>query len=130
MIYAVVALAALSGGTWLGVSRFSGPIQPTAAEVLQTLKLPDFDGKTQALSQWKGKVLVVNFWATWCAPCREEIPVFVGLQHELGVKGLQFVGISIDQADKTREFATTFKINYPTLIGTFDTLEEIGRADV
>jgi thiol-disulfide isomerase/thioredoxin len=66
---------------------------------------------------------VINFWATWCEPCREEIPVFVKLQDSHGAKGLQFVGISIDQPDKTADFASKFKINYPTLIGTFDTIE-------
>ena len=63
--------------------------------------LPNLDGKSETLGQWRGKVLVVNFWATWCAPCREEIPVFVKLQKKYGGQGLQFVGIAIDQPEKS-----------------------------
>lgn len=95
----------------------------TAAEAVMSLNLPDLRNKPQSLSQWRGKVLIVNFWATWCAPCREEIPIFVRLQQKYADRNLQFVGISIDQPDKTLEFATQFAINYPTLIGTFDTVE-------
>jgi thiol-disulfide isomerase/thioredoxin len=80
-------------------------------------------GREQALEQWRGKVLVVNFWATWCAPCREEIPDFVRLQDELGAKGLQFVGIAIDQADKVGQFQKEFSINYPLLIGGYGAIE-------
>ena len=87
------------------------------------LSLPDLENKIQRLSQWRGKVMVVNLWATWCAPCREEIPMFVKMQQKYGAQGLQFVGISIDQADKTAEFSRNFGINYPSLIGTFDTVE-------
>ena len=65
----------------------------------------------------------MNFWATWCEPCRKEIPIFVQMQEKYAAKGLQFVGISIDQADKTSEFARNFSINYPNLIGTFDAVE-------
>ena len=77
----------------------------------------------QAIGQWKGKVLVVNFWATWCAPCREEMPEFVKAQRELGEKGLQFVGIAIDQPDKVQEFAAEIGLNYPTLIGGYGAIE-------
>ena len=66
---------------------------------------------------------MVNFWATWCAPCREEIPGFVRLQERYGARGLQFVGIAIDQPDKVAEFAREFRINYPLLIGGLETME-------
>jgi thiol-disulfide isomerase/thioredoxin len=69
------------------------------------IALPDASGRQEALAQWKGKVLVVNFWATWCTPCREEMPEFVAAQNELGARGLQFVGIAIDDADKVRQYA-------------------------
>jgi thiol-disulfide isomerase/thioredoxin len=72
-------------------------------------------------------VLVVNFWATWCAPCREEIPGFVKLQERYGSRGLLFVGIAIDQPEKVAEFAQEFGINYPLLIGDLETLGLLRR---
>jgi len=68
-------------------------------------------------------VLVVNFWATWCAPCREEMPEFVRAQSEYGARGLQFVGIAVDQADKVEQFSKEFGLNYPSLIGGYGAVE-------
>jgi thiol-disulfide isomerase/thioredoxin len=118
-----VALMAFGAGLWFSGSQQTDKAVPQGPDVLLAMTLPDLQGKPQRLEQWRGKVLVVNFWATWCAPCREEIPVFVKLQQRYGAKNLQFVGISIDQVDKTSEFAANFKINYPVVIGTFDTVE-------
>ena len=87
------------------------------------LVLPDLQGQQQPLSQWRGKVLVVNFWATWCAPCREEMPEFVAAQARDGAKGVQFVGIAVDDADKVRAFARELKLNYPALIGGYGAIE-------
>lgn len=120
-LYALLALAAFAAGVWM---RHGDPNpQPNAAEALYALRLPDLAAQPQQLAQWRGKVLVVNFWATWCAPCREEIPELVKLQAKYGGQGLQIVGISIDQADKTGEFAANFKINYPVLVAGFDVIE-------
>ena len=91
--------------------------------MLFAIALPDADGHEQALDQWKGKVLVVNFWATWCAPCREEMPEFVKIQRELGGRGLQFVGIAIDEPDKVKEYSTELGLNYPALIGGYGAIE-------
>jgi thiol-disulfide isomerase/thioredoxin len=67
--------------------------------------------------------MVVNFWATWCVPCREEMPEFVKAQSELGDRGVHFVGIAIDQPDKVDAFATELHLNYPALIGGFGAIE-------
>lgn len=78
--------------------------------------LLDSEGEERQLESWKDKVLVVNFWATWCPPCREEIPAFTKIQDELGSKGLQFIGIAIDQAAPVRQFMQQTGVNYPMLI--------------
>ena len=81
------------------------------------LVLTDLNGQPQSLGQWRGKVLIVNYWATWCPPCREEMPGFSRLQDKYRDKGVQFVGISIDTADKIIEFQKTTPVTYPLLIG-------------
>ncbi|MCM2306515.1 MAG: TlpA family protein disulfide reductase [Sulfuritalea sp.] len=87
------------------------------ATAIFRLNLPDPDGKAQAMEQWRGKILVVNYWATWCPPCREEMPGFSRLQEQFGAKGVQFVGISIDTAGKVIEFQKQTPVSYPLLIG-------------
>jgi thiol-disulfide isomerase/thioredoxin len=90
---------------------------------LLAITLPDPDGNPQSLGQWRGKVIVVNFWATWCAPCREEMPLFVKAQAEHGASGVQFVGIAVDDAGKAKQFAQEIGLNYPTLIGGYGAME-------
>lgn len=90
---------------------------------LMALALPDLEGKTQALSQWRGKVLVVNFWATWCPPCKEEMPEFSRINNKYAPNGIQFVGISIDAADKVAAFQKDVGVSYPLLIGSLETLD-------
>ncbi len=118
---AVLALAAgFAAAIWL---RQPGPSQPGAAESLLTVQLPDLQNRPRALSEHQGKVLVVNFWATWCPPCREEVPVFIETQAKYGGKGLQFVGIALDDPQKVAAFAQEFGINYPVLIGGVEETE-------
>lgn len=117
------ALAALGAGLYFGLERQTEAPAPVAATGLMGLVLPDAAGKEQQMAQWKGKVLVVNFWATWCAPCREEIPEFIKAQTEFGSKGLQFVGIAVDQADKVAQFEKEIGLNYPSLVGGFGAME-------
>ena len=86
--------------------------------------IKDLEGKDVALSSFKGKVIVLNFWATWCGPCKAEIPAFVELQNTYGKDGLVVVGYSVDDdAPKARAFMNEYKINYPVLLG-------LGREDV
>lgn len=94
-----------------------------AATAILGSRLTTLDGASQTLAGFRGRVLVINYWATWCAPCREEIPLFVRLQREYGDKGVQFVGIAVDQADKVRDFAKEFQINYPLLIAGVEAVE-------
>lgn len=104
---------------------------PHAAVALTSLTLPDTQGRHQALSQWQGKVLVINFWATWCPPCREEMPAFSRLHTKYAANGVQFVGISIDTLDNVINFEKTTPVSYPLLIGSMDTVQStvpIGNA--
>lgn len=101
----------------------TGTSEEADVEGLFAAPMPDLTGVPTSLAQWRGKVLVVNFWATWCVPCREEIPDFIRLQKEFGDKGVQFVGIAADQADKVAAFSNELQINYPQLIGNYAALE-------
>ncbi len=87
-------------------------------ELLQRpeFSMQDVDGTLHNISEWDGKLLIVNFWATWCTPCRKEIPEFISLQNELGDQGLQFIGIAIDKPDETRHFMQEIGVNYPILV--------------
>jgi peroxiredoxin len=85
---------------------------------------PDFtltalDGKQVSISSLRGRVILLDFWATWCAPCKTEVPRFVRFQKELGPKGFQVIGISMDDTDApVRKFYSEFKMNYPVAMGT------------
>jgi len=126
VICATVGLFALAAGFYFGrdVNEPSTrDVVGNSAAPLLGISLPDTKGHEQPLAQWKGKVLVVNFWATWCVPCREEMPEFVRAQKEFGNQGLQFVGIAIDQPDKIDAFAAELGLNYPALVGGYGAIE-------
>ena len=116
-LFAAVALLAALGGAAYHLWLRGDAVDPAVAQRLYALRLPDLKGAVQPVERWRGHVVVVNFWATWCAPCREEIPVFVRMQERLGARGLVFVGIAIDHPAKVADFAREFGINYPVLVG-------------
>lgn len=84
--------------------------------------LPDVDGIKRTVSTWDGKVLVLNFWASWCEPCLREIPAFVDLQNTYGEQGLQFVGIAVEDLLPVQEFLALIPINYPILVHPSETI--------
>jgi thiol-disulfide isomerase/thioredoxin len=84
---------------------------------LPDIALPGPDGATHHLADWKGRPVLVNFWATWCDPCRREIPLLKTLQQEHAAEGLQIVGIAVDSQDAVRQYAAEHRIDYPVLIG-------------
>jgi peroxiredoxin len=103
-------------------------IQPSAetnslsTQALFAAKFSDVGGNPQAISQWKGKIIVVNFWATWCPPCREEMPELSRLQEQYRNRGLVVLGISTDELDKIREFVKENPVSYPLLSGEIDAM--------
>ena len=129
-------MAVLAGAAGFYLSRASviSPAVEGASRRLMLVSLPDPSGNRQAMSQWRGKVLIVNFWATWCTPCREEIPALIRVQHKNASNGVQFVGIAVDSASKVREFAKEMDIDYALLIGGTEVLalsKDLGnRAEV
>ena len=82
--------------------------------------LKDLNGRTVRLSDYQGKVVLINFWATWCPPCRAEMPDLVRLQREYGKEGLQIIGVTYppEKKERVRRFARSLKVNYPIILGT------------
>jgi thiol-disulfide isomerase/thioredoxin len=117
-LYALPLVLALAAGIWLAQTRYA-PQAPDVSAVgaLWKLSFPDVAGREQPLSQWRGQVLVLNFWASWCAPCREEMPDFSALRAQTRPKGVEFVGIAIDNPDNVSQFLRQQPVNYPILIG-------------
>lgn len=100
-----------------------------AAELLSA-RYPDVTGKPRQLLEWRGKVIVCNFWATWCLPCREEVPLLVATRARYAPKGVEVVGIGIDNGDKIRQFVKDFGVDYPVLIAdasSMDLMRKLGN---
>jgi thiol-disulfide isomerase/thioredoxin len=102
------AAGAIAGLAWIR--------RDSASAALQAAEFTDLQGRTHHLAEWKGKILVCNFWATWCEPCRNEIPMLDALSREMSVNGVEVVGIAVDYAAKVRKFAIDYKITYPILV--------------
>ena len=125
-----------AGNACLAMSLFSprASVQTVAnstaqAQVAPAWELKDLDGKAVKLSDFKGKVVLLNFWATWCPPCREEIPALIALQNQYKDRGLVVIGVALDSpgAAKVKAFADRMKINYPVVMGDAKTLEAYGN---
>jgi thiol-disulfide isomerase/thioredoxin len=84
--------------------------------------LADLAGAPRRVTEWDGKVLIINFWATWCPPCRKEIPMLVGLQEHYGRAGMQLIGVALDEPSSVQAYSKAMGINYPILIGDSGTI--------
>ena len=111
------------------VKAIHNPIAPESVigTKAEDFSLPDSNGELRSLSEWQNKIIVINFWATWCAPCREEIPAFVELQQQYRDKGLQFIGIALQEAKEVRGFLEEFNVNYPSLVGGDEVIQAAKR---
>lgn len=128
VIAILIAAAAAGFGAyqWMQPDRASRLAEPQQAapeamspRAAMSLSMPDLDGNMHSLADWHGKVMLVNFWATWCPPCRKEMPLLVKLQAKYAAQGLQVVGIATDETseDTVRSFTQHIMVNYPILMG-------------
>lgn len=114
-----IALFIIIGSISLAVgvmSRNGWSFLDKTTQPLPTFNLPDSSGKPHDIAEWRGKILIINFWATWCPPCKKEIPEFITLQNQYSAQGLQFIGVALEDKESVREYMKTVKINYPVLI--------------
>lgn len=133
----LVVLIAIGGallGLWAG-SYFNQPRVaglPAGTDVLvpgghlADLQLPGADGEQHRLGDWHGKLVLVNFWATWCEPCREEMPLLDTAAKKYANDGFAVVGVAIDDPDAVADFLKTGRVGYPILFGGDDTLKNAG----
>jgi len=131
---AVVAIrqaAPPPGAVPAGENTDAQPSEPAAAappkvpDRVPELQLPAVDGKVHSLADWKGRPLVVNFWATWCEPCRREIPLLKALRREHARDSLEIVGIAVDSRESVQKYAAEHGIDYPLLVGDEGGLEAV-----
>ncbi|MGY6277767.1 TlpA family protein disulfide reductase [Methylomonas sp. MgM2] len=113
-LIALVAILALAVGFMLQKHHTGKPA--VSAPIPLDFSFPDINGQRQSVAQWKGKILVLNFWASWCPPCLKEIPEFIRWQQELKPQQVQFVGISLDDQKAAANYLQTININYPILV--------------
>ena len=132
VLLVVVVLAMMAGGRYLDRTRKHGPIK--LAGDVHGVPAPDFDllaldGQKVKLSDYRGKAVLLNFWATWCPPCKIEMPWFVELQNQYGKDGLVVLGVAMDDsaAPKIAEFTHEMGINYQVLLGTDQVSDDYGN---
>ena len=129
LIFSVALVALMAGALFYAapiaieqtdpVSETRQANQPAPFEVVThpSFKLPDISGTERDFSEWAGKNRILNFWATWCAPCRREIPLLKDFQDEQGGNGFQVIGIAVDFAEAVANYAEAAEFNYPVLVG-------------
>ncbi len=123
----------LAAMAWLLVACGDDSNEATAvvehpAQAIFSLTLPDLQEAPQELAQWRGQPMLVNFWATWCAPCVEEMPDLNALQAEF--PNVRFVGLGVDSLESLREFSERIPVDYPLLVARsegFDLMRELGN---
>jgi thiol-disulfide isomerase/thioredoxin len=130
--YAVAPRAAMTAA--VSPVAEHGPEQPAAAPAEEATAIPatlpdftlgDLEGKPRSILGWPGKSMIVNFWATWCAPCRREIPLLRELQKQHGAEGFQVVGVAVDIREDVVKYAQEMGIDYPILTGEQDGLDAV-----
>jgi thiol-disulfide isomerase/thioredoxin len=127
LILAAIGTGAALAGAFVGALALQS--QTGVAELL-TAPFEDVSGASRSLREWQGRLLVCNFWATWCAPCREEVPMLVAVRDRFVSKSVEIVGIGIDDRLKIAEFAKTYHVTFPILVagtGALDLMRRLGN---
>jgi peroxiredoxin len=142
-LFSLLAVLIIAGAAgyglyhWLGLSHHDAGQSPAGtaangapaadAQLLGKMRpdftLKDTQGKPRSISEWNGKVVLLNFWATWCPPCRKEMPDFVKLQETYGKRGFEVVGVAIDDPQAAQDFADQLGVTYPILAGSMDAVK-------
>lgn len=130
---AFIFITAIAIASYAGYATQRYLSQPQSADINQDTSIigqprPEFamldtEGELRNIKDWEGKVVLLNFWATWCPPCKKEIPDFIALQQEYGDKGLQIVGIAMNNNEEVNAFALEMGINYPLMAGETESIE-------
>jgi len=118
-IFIFIIIIAIGGSSYYVFQKYSGHNKPYHNPILGQTRpefaIEDLQGKMRSIREWDNKVILLNFWATWCPPCRREIPEFIQLQKKYGRQNFQIIGIAVDNETNVRKFAKKTKINYPIM---------------
>jgi len=121
------AVAAAPGAATSSANSDAATTTPPVPTTLPDFSLQDRDGQLRSIRSWPGKSMIVNFWATWCAPCRREIPLLKELQRQHAAEGFQVVGVAVDFRDDVLKYAKEIGMDYPILIGEQDGMDAVTK---
>jgi thiol-disulfide isomerase/thioredoxin len=122
---AILALALVAGAAGFGAQKWlqgSDEHEQLAEQAPSTIVFKDLEGRPRHLTEWPGKLILVNFWASWCAPCLKEMPLLVEAQQEFGSHGLQIIGPALDSLEDAAQQAKLLGVNYPIMAGDVDVI--------
>lgn len=131
-----ILVIAIAGGAGFGLQRYLQQDEhelaaeipaPSASKVIGQMRpsfeIADTEGQLKNVNEWDGQVLLINFWATWCPPCKKEMPAFIELQDQYAEQGFKVIGIALDDLQSVQDFADTIGVNYPLLIAEYDGID-------
>ena len=131
-----ILVIVIAGGAGFGLQRYLQQSDreltadipaPSANKMIGQMRpsfeIADLEGQLRNISEWDGQVLLINFWASWCPPCKKEMPAFIELQEQYAEQGFKVIGIALDDLQSVQDFADTIGVNYPLLIAEYDGID-------